>query len=51
MPAELIKLVTDSEEIKSEISKYQINIEDIKQLKIKNIDGRIYVELKVKKCL
>ncbi len=51
MPQELIKIVTDKEEIKAEISKYQIMLEDIKQLKIKNIDGRIYVELKVKKCL
>ena len=51
MTMELVKKVTDKEEIKAELGSYQVNVEDIEQLKIKNIDGRIYIELKVKKCL
>lgn len=51
MTFEVVKKIVDKEEIKREMSKYQICLEDIEHLKIKNIDGKIYVEVKVKKCL
>ncbi len=48
---EIIKKIREKEEIKKELHKYNLKIDDIKQLTLKNVDGKIYVELKVEKEL
>lgn len=49
MVVEIVKTLTDKEQIKKELGTVEILVQDIQQLKVKNIDGKIYIELKVKK--